>query len=116
MRDRHLHQLLMKNNSDELMQMNANTGSRIPGEKGEMLGLKADPWFDPKSKVNAFGFAKLAEQHRVTCDASEMDGFNVHAEHGAIKFMKGESRLHTCVFPDECKKHVEEEKKKMKQE
>ena len=54
-------------NSDELMQMDADAGSRTPGKKGEMPGLKADPWFDPKSKVNAFGFAKTAEQHRMRC-------------------------------------------------
>jgi len=52
----------------------------------------------------------------MTCDTSKMNGFNVHAEHGTIKFMKDESRPCTCVFSDERKKHVEEEKKKMKEE
>ena len=97
-------------NSDDLMQMNANVGSRVVGKKGEMPGLKADPWFDPKSKVNVFGFAKSAEQYRMTCDTSKMNGFDVHAEHGTIKFMKDENGLCTCVFSDEHKKHAEEEK------
>jgi len=63
-----------------------------------------------------FGFAKLEEEHRMTCDTSKMDGLNVHAGHGTIKFMKDDSGPCTCVFSEEHKQHVEEEKKKMKQE
>ena len=49
--------------ADESMQMNANAGSRVLGEKGEVINLDHDPWFDDKSRANVFSFDQLQKQH-----------------------------------------------------
>ena len=71
---------------DRPIEMCTNTGTRFMTERGEMLGMKTDPWSDEKLMANIVSFAKLNEQCRVTCDSDCADGFFCHTDNGITEF------------------------------
>ena len=59
------------------IKMCTNTGTRIVSERGEMLGMKCDPWLDKDSMSNIISFAELKDQYRITYDSKKADSFFV---------------------------------------
>jgi hypothetical protein len=73
--------------------MVTNAGSKKQFKKGNIHGF-GEAWFDPDQVANIFGFARLAEQYRITYDSDIENAFNVHTNDGIVKFKKNEDGLY----------------------
>jgi hypothetical protein len=65
------------------LQMATNAGTKTLNLKGDVIGF-GEAWYDPDFMANIFGFAKMAEQHRITYDSNIEDAFLVHTEDGDV--------------------------------
>jgi hypothetical protein len=81
--------------------MATNTGTKTLNLKGDVIGF-GKAWYDPGFMANIFGFAKMAEQHRITYDSDIEDAFLVHTEDGdTIKFDRTPEGLYAYRPPQE---------------
>jgi hypothetical protein len=94
--------------ADKPIKMCTNTGTRLITQRGEMLGMKTDPWLDKESMANIVSFGELKRQYRVTYDSDHADSFFCHTENGIIKFDRTKEGLYTLRLSDEYKTAVEE--------
>jgi hypothetical protein len=65
------------------LQMATNAGTKTLNLKGDVIGF-GKAWYDPDFMANIFGFAKMAEKHRITYDSNIEDAFLVHTEDGDV--------------------------------
>jgi hypothetical protein len=77
------------------IKMCTNTGTRIVSERGEMLGMKCDPWLDKDSMANIISFAELKDQYRITYDSKKADSFFCHMNDGIVEFGRTKEGLYT---------------------
>jgi hypothetical protein len=84
------------------------TGTRIVAERGEMLGMKCDPWLDKDSMANIISFAELKDQYRITYDSKKADSFFCHMDDGIVEFGRTKEGLYTVRLSEIYKKAVAE--------
>jgi hypothetical protein len=79
--------------------MATNAGTKTLNLKGDVIGF-GKAWYDPDFMANIFGFAKMAEQHRITYDSNIEDAFLVHTEDGdVLKFEQTSEGLYAYRPP-----------------
>jgi hypothetical protein len=72
----------------------------------------ATVWFDPQQMANIFGFAAMADKHRITCDTAVENAINVHMKDGSIaKFKRTPEGLYVFSPSEKYKKMIAESKK-----
>jgi hypothetical protein len=81
--------------------MATNAGTKTLNLKGDVIGF-GKAWYDPDFMANIFGFAKMAEQYRITYDSNIEDAFLVHTEDGdVLKFERTSEGLYAYRPPKE---------------
>jgi hypothetical protein len=85
--------------------MVTNAGEKKMYFKGEVSGL-GEAWYDPDQIANIFGFTKLEDQCRITCDSDVESAFKVHTKDGIVKLKRNEDGLFVHKPSDELLKDV----------
>jgi hypothetical protein len=81
--------------------MATKAGTKTLNLKGYVIGF-GKAWYDPDFMANIFGFAKMAEQHRITYDSNIEDAFLIHTEDGdVLKFEHSSEGLYAYRPPKE---------------
>ena len=91
-----------------MMDMKTSAGSRLLCNKGQVPGLEADVFFDPKSMANVWAFKDAKDQCRIACDSDTDDAFMTHTPNGIKKFE--ESRCGSFCHKSPKGHHEEEVK------
>jgi hypothetical protein len=73
------------------MDINCNAGVTRTKQIGDLPGY-GEVWFNPKGIANILSLAKVEEQHRVTYDSADGQGFTVHKGDGVTRQFKKSKR------------------------
>ena len=87
--------------------MCTNTGERIIGKQGILLGMDNDPWLDVDLMADIISFAELVQQYRVTYNTDIKDSFYCHTQSGIVKFERTEEGLYSISLPAGYKDEVQ---------
>jgi hypothetical protein len=79
--------------SREPIQMRTNAGTKVMALEGQVDGF-GRVYYDPTQMANIFGFAKLADNHRIVYDSEKEDAFHVYMDHGIVKFTRTDEGLY----------------------
>lgn len=95
--------------------METNVGTRKITQKGTMIGLEDEEWYDPEWTANIFSFLKVVDQgYKITCNSDKEDAFFIHKDK-TIKF-KWQDNLYPYNLPDKSEEHIKQVKDEQQQQ